>query len=407
MFYSKYIRNSVFTLLVLTLLLTAGCAKKDVRCPTPEDNPQFHYVRGMELLEKGKIDSALDKFNRAVYCNADYAPGIDGRSLAIALRARREFGMDFKHSVVYKAYDGLYQANKRTVSAEEEFAHQLATMRLYTALKPKGWFNTVGKAYKSAKKLDVKEPLLLYYDGVEAADYFMGMAAIEARDFARARDSFAAVLDARQDSKWSEPADVEWKLADRAVRAMGGRMVAGVGREIALMKSVPRGDMAALLVAELGIERLFAGAIPVKSEVAGLKPINMPDDIGNNPFKDEILTTLKWKVRGLELTYDNNTGTFHFNPNEAVMRRDFALILEDILVKLTGNEAIAASFFGHKSSPYPDVSPTSAWYNAVMNVTTRGLMDTELSGEFRPDEPVSGTEALLAVRVLRQKIRVK
>jgi hypothetical protein len=78
--------------------------------------------------------------------------------------------------------------------------------------------------------------------------------------------------------------------------------------------------------------------------------------------------------------------------------------LEDVLIKLTGREEISASFFGHRSSPYPDVAVTSAWYNAVMNVTTRGLMETELSGEFRPDDPVSGVEALLAVRVLRQKM---
>lgn len=402
MIYSR--RFSFFTLFLFTALILSGCAGREARCPTPEDNPQRHYVRGMELIAKGEAGSALEKFERSVYCSEDYAPGIAGRSLGIALKAKEDFGSDFKHSVVYKAYDGLYQAGKRVESDEEEFALHLATMRVYSELKPKGWFDRVAKAYKKVGKLDVNEEKLLYYNGVEAADFFMGMAYISARDFSRARDMFARVLDAKRVSRWNEIADAQWKLSDRAIRAMGGRMIADIGKEIALRESVARGAMAALLVEELRIERLFAGAIPVRSELEALKPVTMPGDIAANPFKDEILTTLKWKVRGLESFYDNASQASHFRPNVPVSRKDFALILEDVLIKLTGREEISASFFGHRSSPYPDVAVTSAWYNAVMNVTTRGLMETELSGEFRPDDPVSGVEALLAVRVLRQKM---
>jgi hypothetical protein len=43
-------------------------------------------------------------------------------------------------------------------------------------------------------------------------------------------------------------------------------------------------------------------------------------------------------------------------------------------------------------------------YNAVMNMTTRSIMESELSGEFRINDPVDGAEALLAVRVLKQRL---
>jgi hypothetical protein len=33
-------------------------------------------------------------------------------------------------------------------------------------------------------------------------------------------------------------------------------------------------------------------------------------------------------------------------------------------------------------------------------------METELSGEFRPDDPVDGAEAILAIRLLRQKMNI-
>jgi len=42
----------------------------------------------------------------------------------------------------------------------------------------------------------------------------------------------------------------------------------------------------------------------------------------------------------------------------------------------------------------------------VMNMTTRGIMEGELSGEFRINAPVDGAEALLAMRVLKQRMNI-
>ncbi|MBI5893665.1 MAG: S-layer homology domain-containing protein, partial [Deltaproteobacteria bacterium] len=44
--------------------------------------------------------------------------------------------------------------------------------------------------------------------------------------------------------------------------------------------------------------------------------------------------------------------------------------------------------------------------NAVLNATTRGLMEPELSGEFRINDLVNGSEAILAIRVLRQRMNI-
>ena len=83
-----------------------------------------------------------------------------------------------------------------------------------------------------------------------------------------------------------------------------------------------------------------------------------------------------------------------------------ALILEDVLIKLTGDDKISTAYFGQERSPFPDVRPTSPIYNAVMNMTSRGIMEGELSGEFRVNDPVEGSEALLAIRMLRQKLNI-
>jgi hypothetical protein len=52
------------------------------------------------------------------------------------------------------------------------------------------------------------------------------------------------------------------------------------------------------------------------------------------------------------------------------------------------------------------VKATSPYYNAVLNMTSRGIMEGDLSGEFRVNEPVDGAEAILAIRMLQQKINI-
>ena len=115
---------------------------------------------------------------------------------------------------------------------------------------------------------------------------------------------------------------------------------------------------------------------------------------------------MKWGVRGLEPVYDPTTRAFLFKPDIGLTRKEFALILEDVLIKLTGDQKIATAYFGQERSPFPDVRPSDAWYNAALNATTRGIMEPELSGEFRPNDLVDGAEAILAIRVLRQRMNI-
>ena len=389
----------------LGLMLAAGCAKRPRICISPEDNPQHHYRMGMLLIEQSAMKDANTHFERAITCDKKYGPAHGGLALSMAFMLLEEKGFEYKYRDIYKAYEHLESAWKYAGDDGQRFASRLASMRFYTALKPKGWLKQVVKGHKGAVKLDVEEPVL-YYGGPEAADYFMGLAYFEAAEFSRARDSLSFVLGRKAEGMWNEGAETLWKKTDKIVRAIAGHTIGDVGKKIAVMEVVGRADMAALLVDELKIDKLFAGRIPVKSSLPVLNPRRVPADLAGNPFREEILTVLKWSVRGLEPVYDSAEGARLFKPASPVARKEFALLLEDVVIRLTGDESIAAAFFGHRRSPYPDVSATSPWYNAVMNATTRSLMDTELSGEFRPDDPVGGAEALGAIRVLRQKLNI-
>ncbi|PIQ96416.1 MAG: hypothetical protein COV67_09695, partial [Nitrospinae bacterium CG11_big_fil_rev_8_21_14_0_20_56_8] len=59
-------------------------------------------------------------------------------------------------------------------------------------------------------------------------------------------------------------------------------------------------------------------------------------------------------------------------------------------------------------SPFPDLRNDLPYFNAVMLVTTRGIMKSaEMStGEFQPQGTVSGADALLIIRELKNALKL-
>lgn len=395
-------------LLVLAALLMVitGCSPKAARCTAPEDNPAHHYLQGMEALEAGKLDLAMEKFDRAVYCNDEFSAAYGGKAMVAALRAKALTDPRYRDVEAKQSREYLEQAKDQIEDDNDRFEFLLASLRVATALKGQGWLESAEELYAAALKLPVNEKLLNYYQGKEAASYFMGLAYLEAYAFRKAEDKFSETLAGRKMGKWNAPADQAWKKTSKILRALGGSTVGDVGRTIAVKESVSRADLAALLVDELKLEQLFAGRIPAKSRLAAMKAEFTPADVLSHPFRGEVLTIMKWKVRGLEPKFDQTTKAYLFKPDDSVTRAEMAFILEDVLIKLTGDEKLATAFFGQERSPFPDVKPTSPYYNAVLNMTSRGIMEGDLSGEFRIAEPVDGAEAILAIRMLQQKINI-
>ena len=392
------------SLMMVTLL--AGCATAPQRCTSPEDNPRHHYLRGMEALESLKVDLAMEKFDRALYCENQFSAAYSGRAVAYAMKSRTQQDNGFKGVEIERVQENLDKGRKTAETVNDRFEYQVAVIRTSNMIKAKNWLEDAEDAYKDAMNQKVDERLLDYYQGQEAATYFIGLAYLDAYEFRKAEDKFRDALGTKKDGKWNEPADRAWKKTTKIVRAMGGITVGDVGKKIAVKDSVSRGDLAALLIDEMKLDKLFAGRIPVKSKLDEMKAEFTPADIMGYHFKDEVLTVLKWKVRGLEPKFDKTNMAYLFKPAESVKRGEMAFILEDVLMKLTADDKLATVFFGQDRSPFPDVKPTSPFYNAVLNMTTRNIMEGELSGEFRVNEPVDGAEAILAVRMLQQRINI-
>jgi len=399
------IRKTLFMLFAMAALLAtlAGCSGPQVRSLSPEDNPEHHYLTGMKALESGDVAVAGEKFDRAVYLDEKFSKGYAGLAIVSAEKVKAQTDAKFKSIEVERAFAQLAKAKKYADKPEEEFDFFTAKVRVHTLIKDEDWLQQAEAAFRSGSELKLDERKLTYYQGGEALIYYMGQAYLEGLEFQKARDRFADVLSARREGKWHEKADRAWKKTDRIVRAMAGITVGDVGKKIAAQDAVTRADLAALLVDELKLDQLFAGRIPVASQIAKMQAEFTPADVLNHPFKEEVLTMMKWKVRGMEPKFDETTKAQLFKPADSVSRGEMAFILEDVLIKLTGDDKLASAYFGQDKSPFPDVRSTSPFYNAVINMTTRGIMEGELSGEFRINDPVDGADALLAIRVLNQK----
>lgn len=402
----RHMIGSLFIILVAGAFL-ASCAQKKPVPVSEEDNPTHHYLQGMLAIEKGDYALAGNKFERALYLDKKFGPAWAGQSLVLAKKTADEKDPAHKELDLKETFAALKKGKKYADSKEHKFSVLVTTIRVYTMVKTKGWLNEAKDAYDAAIGIEgLNEAGLPYYLNRDAADYFMGMAYYEAQDFRKAEASFAKILAVRSEGKWQGKANAIYKKVQKIVRASANYTLTNTAGKIAVKDEVTRGDVTALLVDELKIDRLFAGRIPVKSDLAKMKAEYTPADIVDHPFKSEIETLMKWNVRGLEPTFEPGTRAWLFKPQEPIARKALALTLEDVIIKLTADDRIATANLGIAKSPFPDIQPTAPWFNAVMTVTIRGLMEPELSGEFRPDEAADGAELLLAIFKLRHVLNI-
>jgi hypothetical protein len=93
-------------------------------------------------------------------------------------------------------------------------------------------------------------------------------------------------------------------------------------------------------------------------------------------------------------------------PNDTGSRAAYAMMIEDILIKVSGNQKLATEFIGSKS-PFPDLRNDHPSFNAIMVCTSRGIMEAKdmSTGEFAARGTVSGADALLIIRKLKDELR--
>jgi tetratricopeptide (TPR) repeat protein len=386
-----------FLVVVAAGVLIISCGPKAQQPLSQLDTPEHHTYTGIRLLNQEKFADAGREFELALRLDPRYAKAHAGIGLVKAYQGDFTGGLE-----------SLKQAEKHVRSDEEKVFVRVGFIRVNTLshasclrigveCKPDDdWLKYSKDAFDQAVKIDPK---------AAAAYYFMGECYLTALDLDQAGRMFSQALNLN--GEYVKEADSRWKLVQKIQRAMPGTVT---GKKIALVERITRADVAALFLEELKIDVLYARRTPktfdtafkdpemAKTTIAGRTSAT---DINNHPLRADIEGIIQIGMRGLEVYPDGS-----FRPDERVDRATYAMMIEDILIKIAGDNALATRFIG-SSSPFPDLRADMPYFNAVMVVTSRGLMEAKdmVSGEFSPMGPVGGADALLVIRKMREELR--
>ncbi len=379
-------RKLFFVIAGICIFFLSACGPQAVAPEAEFDTPAHHVKNGHKLLKSGKTDAALREFNRARELDPKHSPAYVGLGLVQGVQG--EFDQGFK---------AMKMAQRYADGQEQKVDVDVGYMRLYIMggeKVEKNWLKEVNTSFNNAIRYipDLPEPY-----------FYMGVAYKNSYKFPKAAANFTKVLEL--DKGFVAEADKEYAIVQKIQRAMPG---SEVGKKIALLEKITRADAAALFIEELEIDALFkkgtlkkfdtAFKDPTKTFAAGEYGKTPPaTDIENHVLKADIDAVIAMGIKGLQPGPDHT-----FQPEKIINRAEFAMMIEDVLIKITGDNSLATKFIG-SASPFPDLRNDLPFFNAAMVCTTRNILETKnvATGEFAPMEPVAGAEALLGIRTLK------
>ncbi len=382
-------KRNVLLLLILTSviagLILSGCGPKPIKEQSVLDTPENHYSQGLRALDRGQLDRAAEEFNRATALNPNYPGGYVGLGLVLSEKG------DFENAL--KSVEKGLDKDNKYVDGYIAKGRILVKRR-----KGDDWLKDALKEYEKALKIQ---------PGSEAALYYTGMAYKEAYDFRNAETAFSQVVEQKGD--YAKAANTEWELVQKIIRAAPGTKI---GAKIALIPEIDRADLAVLFIEELKLNELMAQKQkktydtgfhapddPTAMQTTQKTQMEAATDIQNHWAKNWIEDIIKLGVMDV---FPDHT----FRPDDKITRSNYAMFLQNILVTVTGDDALATKYIGTPSR-FPDVNATHYAYNAICLCVDRGIMKANtMDGAFGMSQPVSGADALLIIRELQNNLRM-
>ena len=204
----------------------------------------------------------------------------------------------------------------------------------------------------------------------------------------------------------AKKANEKWELSQKVVRASPGTLA---GKKIAIQPKVSRADLAVLFTEEMKLVEVFKRINPTTAPAEFKTPEEMmnSDEEASSPPDIVGFWAEPWIMEVLELGVLEVDPEGKFNPRKTITRVEYAMAVQRILSKITGDGSLETKYFGEATSRFSDVPSTHFAYNAMALCVERGIMKVDMmTGKFDPVGVVSGADALLIIREIQNQLNL-
>jgi tetratricopeptide (TPR) repeat protein len=366
-----------------------------------KESPGFYPAEaalGYAALARKDHDQAAQHFDRAVVGNPRYAPALAGRGEALLALGER---------------DEALQSFEAALAADPK----LETLRSRVeVLRFRGLQDDLAEARKLADSGKLREARAAYETAIAASPQspflYRELAIVEQRD----KDLASALTHARKAAEL-DPNDSRSQVLIGEIHEAQGDLAKAIEAYSVALTLEPNEELAGKV--ESLRERAAFEAMPAeyktiessptvtRGQLAALLGVRLDELLKRSRSRNAVVMTdarghwaAPWilsAVRaGLMEVYPNHT----FQPEAIVRRADLAQAASRALGVIAAENPRVGAVWRNPKRQFPDVSPGHLSYPAAATAVEAGVMAPLEDGAFGLGRPVTGAEAVAAVRAL-------
>jgi len=354
----------------VVLVFSCGGPQQELQPLSVLDTPEGAYNQGMVSYLEGDMDEAWNMFTRsrelAETDKTPYAPAHEGLGLI---------------HLAWNDLDAAEEEMKTSIDIDGSYANaRVGLGRIRTAQsRYDEAIKEFDRAIKTKTRSGVEQPYAYKH-----AHLYKGKTLELMNEFDLAEESYKNAIDV--DPNFME-AQSNWERLQTLRRASAGQT--DVMKRIAASSAITRAELAAILVEQLPLDRIYRHR---QAEIT--TPMDVKSSWARG-YCDKVLSC------GILELYPSG----EFLPEEYVARADLAFTMQKILVATFQDPSLETKYVGEMKADYTDLSPQSPFYNAVRLMTSRGIMKGRMDGSFGVGDTVPGSEALEIIGRLRAELQ--
>jgi len=378
-------------LLILMILLFSGCGHYLIdtqQIPKKEKSPQKNIVKEKpkKMIQKTVVN--VDQRAKKMVQNADTlffegkyhmafseyqaALRLDTNNIPATIGLSKCYLKENKYNQAFLALKKI-ETNVRHTRYAPEYYFLFIQAKTPQSIWDNIQLKMIENAYYYALPAYRKQPDLYY---------FMGLICKKVYQFNRAKTFFSKVV-----SKGGPYKESAYEMICQ-IKEIEQCDACEYQQKLPIIQQLSRADMCFILHHDLDIHALFQND---DFKPQPLKAI----DIASHSLKKEIESVLLINLLGLSL-FPNNS----FEPEMPLTRADFAQIIFEIINRV--NPQAISSFHPKKYPGIADVHPSQHFFRAILFCTSHLILSSLETGEFDPYGSVSGADALMSIRTLKQ-----